>query len=150
MTELKLVQQPTGDTCTSACLAMLAGIPIDTVISEFHQEWKSSAATTNPQTYLLQKGFECEVRADTFNNCVDWDGVYLVTVASLNIPGGLHHIILDMRNGIETVLDPNIGRHDKKYYIGWSAKPENELEIPLRSWIVDLEIKYADSIRKGE
>lgn len=139
MSDIKFVQQPTPDSCTSACLAMLTGISVDTVIGEFHHKWKSSATNCNPMTYLADNDFDCLVNHDPFNHRVKWGSVYLVTVSSLNIEGGLHHIVLDMRGNEEIVLDPNMGRSGKKYYTGWTQKSESTLAVQLSSWMVDLE-----------
>lgn len=135
---INLVRQPTGDTCTSACLAMITGIGVEDVINEFHQKWKDQES--NPSEFLKVHGFEHEIHTDPFNNCVDWGYVYLVTVPSLNIEGGLHHIILDTSGDSEMVYDPNNGKKDKRYYVNWTRKDVKHNEVKLHAWIVDIKI----------
>ena len=64
--------------------------------------------------------------------------MYLITVPSLNVVGGLHHIIMDLRSDTEIILDPNYGRVGKKYYTGWSVKSESLLAVQLSAFLIDL------------
>ncbi len=141
---MKFVMQPTPDTCTSACLAMLTGVSVETVIEEFHDVWKNAENKINPSTYLSKRLVSHNVLNDPFNNLLEWDKVYLLTVPSLNIDGGLHHIIIDLRNDLEVVLDPNRGREGRRYYIGWGNQPCNNLEVRLHAWLTDLEVVPAE------
>lgn len=142
---MKFVMQPTSDTCTSACLAMLTGIEVQTVINEFHAGWKSTENKINPSTYLAEKSVPHSACNDPFNNLLEWGSVYLLTVPSLNIDGGLHHIVVDLRNDAEIVLDPNKGREGRRYYIAWSDTPVSNLEVRLHAWLTDLEITLPES-----
>lgn len=139
MIDIKLVQQPTADTCTSACISMITGIDISDVINDFHEEWKSHK--TNPSEFLSHQGISHIVNKDVFNHTLEWGCIYLLTVASLNIDGGLHHIILDLTGEKEGVFDPNNGKPDKKYYVGWSEGKRSDNEVKLNSWMVDIKIK---------
>lgn len=145
---MKFVMQPTPDTCTSACLAMLTGADVQTVIEEFHADWKSTENKINPSTYLSKRLVGHNVLNDPFNNLLEWDKVYLLTVPSLNIDGGLHHIVIDLRNDFEVVLDPNRGRDSRRYYIGWSDEPRNNLEVRLHAWLTELEVVPAESSKR--
>lgn len=149
MTEIKFVQQPTGDSCTSACLSMLTGIPIDEVIEKFHSDWK--AKKSNPAVWLNQNGFNYEVNHNPFCHTAEWGSVYLLTVPSLNIVGGLHHIVMDLRSDTEVILDPNYGKVGKKYYTGWSVKSESLLAVKLSAFLIDLTfIPQAAKRQEGE
>jgi hypothetical protein len=50
------------------------------------------------------------------------DKVYIADTPSLNIPGGMHCIIIDTRGGDVTVLDPQRGRRGKQFYTGATLK----------------------------
>lgn len=136
--KIKLVQQPTADTCTSACLSMITSIDINEIINDFHEEWKNYK--TNPSKFLSHQCIGHVVNKDVFNHTLEWDSIYLLTVASLNIDGGLHHIVLDLTGEIEMVFDPNNGKQGKKYYIGWSEDKKSDNEVKLNSWMVDIKI----------
>jgi len=138
MRSIKLVNQPTPTSCTSACLAMVTGLDVHDIIAEFHDDWHSQK--TNPAEFLKSKGFEFVTNTNPFSNIMKWGKVYLLSVASLNIQGGLHHIIADMRGDQEVILDPNNGKDGKKFYTGWSEKSENPLAVELRAWMVDGEV----------
>lgn len=148
MSDIKFVQQPTADSCTSACLSMLTGIPIHDVIETFHYDWK--AKKSNPAVFLNRNGFNYEVNHNPFCHTAEWGSVYLLTVPSLNIVGGLHHIIMDLRSDTEVILDPNYGKAGKKYYTGWSKKSESLLAIQLSAFLIDLVfIPKAAKVRQG-
>lgn len=134
---IKLVQQPTPDSCTSACLSMLTSVDVNEVVSLFHSDWKS--LRSNPSEFLSNHGIRHSVNKDVFSHKVKWGYIYLLTVPSLNIEGGLHHIVLDLTGEFEIVLDPNSGKEGKKYYTGWSCEVVG-LQVELTSWMVDIEI----------
>lgn len=135
---INFVQQPTSDTCTSACLAMITGVNVNDVIDDFHMDWTSKA--TNPSEFLSHNYVRHTVNKDVFCNRVEWGFIYLLTVASLNIDGGLHHIVLDLTGDSAIVLDPNMGKTGKKYYVNWSDDVDNDLQVNLKSWMVDIKI----------
>lgn len=132
---MRLVNQPTATSCTSACLAMITGIDVHQVIAEFHDDWHSQKS--DPAQYLKSKGVEFIINTNPFSTLMEWDKVYLLSVASLNIEGGLHHIVADMRGDREIILDPNNGKDGKRFYTGWSEKSDNPLAVELRAWMVD-------------
>lgn len=138
MKKLKHKTQPTGDTCTSACLAMLLGTSVDKVVSEFHSDWRNRKST--PSDYLLENGISFVLNHNPYNNTLEWGGLFLITVPSLNLDGRLHHILADLRGDLEVILDPNKGREGKRYYTGWSREPEDKLGVQLKSWVVDMQI----------
>ena len=138
---IQFVQQPTHNTCTSACLSMITGIPVADVISDFHNDWVDGQKT-NPSKFLLKHGFEHSQEKFVWNNNIYGGHVYLLTVPSLNIVGGMHHIIFDANQEIgKRVFDPIKGRPDKTYYVDWIGDEVDKNEVKLSSWVVDLEIE---------
>ncbi|KRS22851.1 hypothetical protein AAY72_01710 [Alishewanella sp. WH16-1] len=137
---LSLIQQPTSDTCTSACLAMLTGIPVDKVINEFHQGYFNR--DLNPCDYLAIKGIQHTVNSNPYNNNCDWGCAYLVAVPSLNIEAGMHNIIIDCTGDEIAILDPCKGRDGKKHYINWTQEPTGN-EVNLKIWMVELAVPKA-------
>ena len=136
---IKLVQQPTADTCTSACLSMITGINVNDVINDFHKKWKDQES--NPSEFLSHEYVKHVVNKNVFDHHLEWGFVYLLTVPSLNIDGGLHHIIADLSGDLEVIFDPNQGKESKRYYVGWSKKDLECNEINLKSWLVDIIFK---------
>lgn len=132
---IKHQQQPNGVTCTSACIAMILDKPVSEVVAEFHDDYFSNKI--NAADYLRKNNVV--FRELHQSEKLDWK-LYITIVASLNTIGDLHHIIIDLRDGGLAVLDPNKGRKGIKYYIHWDDKPKNDLEIPLSTYIVDMEI----------
>ena len=138
MRKIKLQQQPTDNSCTSTCLAMILGVPVDKVILEFHDKYLRSAIT--PFKYLSDNGIESEQHRTS--DRILWHGeLYLVVVPSLNTVGVTHSIIVDVRFDDYLVFDPNKGKEGKKYYIPWEDKPSNDLEVPVKSRLLELSIK---------
>lgn len=141
---IKHVCQPDNISCTSACLAMLTGIPIQQILNEFHIGWTQGKQIT-PIQYLTEKrdAGESDVVMDlhlTYGDTLWPGGVYLLTVPSLNTVGHFHHIVFDWRDDENPlVLDPNQGRSGKRYFTHWD-EAESELTYPLGSWIIDATI----------
>lgn len=119
--EIEFKQQPTYNTCVSACLAMILGADVDEVIAEFHLEyWGVNEGKLKVTDYLKRKGVP--FKYCNFEDKPREDGVYLVTVPSLNIKAGTHNILWCMQSAEEEgffyqrILDPATGRDDKSYY----------------------------------
>lgn len=140
MKEIKHQMQPTPDTCTSACLAMILDIPVADVVEEFHKDWMSRKS--DPAHYLVKKGIKFQIHREPYDNCLQYGKVYLVTAASVNINGRFHHLIVDMRGGEGKVYDPNRGRLDRAYYV-WHEREEIS-QYPLRAWCIDLAIELGE------
>lgn len=144
MKEIKHQKQPTPDTCTSACLAMILDIPVDEVVKEFHEDWMNRR--TDPAHYLIKKLAKFQIHREPYDNALLFGKVYLVTVPSVNITGRNHHIIVDMRHGPgkEIVYDPNDGRLDKCRYVGWTKGREELGQYSLKAWAIDLSIELGE------
>lgn len=133
--------QPTPMGCVCTCLAMLMDEPAIEVIAKYHESY-FDAQTIDVDEILRQEGFifkhELAGRVQTLMP----GAIYMLTVASLNIPGGLHQILVDYRDAAEpVVLDPAKGYPDRKYYTAdqYEADETSNARM-LFSWIVDYTI----------
>lgn len=139
---IELVNQPTGDSCTSACLSMLTGIDVNQVVEQFHKDWQTNQS--DPSEFLSKHGIRSYAHNKVFDHRLDWGTIYLATVPSLNIEGGLHHILIDLSGDKIRVLDPNNGKEGKRYYVEWYCDNLESMQVKLTSWIVDLHIDPKD------
>jgi hypothetical protein len=144
MKEIKHQMQPTPDTCTSACLAMILDVPVANVVEFFHKDWTDGK--TDPAHFLVRNLAKIQIHREPYNNTLLFGKVYLLTVPSVNITGRNHHIIVDMRHGEgkEIVYDPNQGRMDCSYYVGWTKGRQEIEQCPLKSWMIDLIIDLGE------
>lgn len=131
-------QQPTFNTCMSACVAMVAGQPVAEVVERWHQsfhdkaDWLDDALDYYKIPYFYGSQRRCELL---------YGFIYFLTVPSLNIQGGLHQILVSLTadRGIE-VFDPARGRPGSKYYV--YGIPTSDDEVELISWCIDLSIPF--------
>lgn len=136
---IKPQQQPTFDTCASACLAMITGIDVQEVIDEFHADY--FAGKKRPSDYLLEHGYHFRMGTDEELGLFK-DRLYLLTVPSLNIEAGLHFVVADTRPSKTHIHDPARTMPGKKFYrtnFG-SDEPLNEYEVELSGYVISLEI----------
>lgn len=108
---VKHVKQPTAHTCVHACLAMVTGVPVPEYIERFGDQ---GLTYSNTAIALVEsKLFPMPVPhggPHPFPVC----GVYFISVPSLNLPGKMHSMVLQVEpNGFE-IYDPNEGKKDKK------------------------------------
>lgn len=144
MKEIKLQQQPTPDTCTAACLAMILDTPVDEVVEEFHSKWINGL--TDPAHYLIKKLAKFQIHREPYDRTLHYGKVYLLTVPSVNITGRNHHLLVDMRRGEgkEIVYDPNDGKTDKAHYVGWTKGRQEDRQCSLKAWQIDLSIELGE------
>lgn len=135
--KIKHVKQPTLNTCVSACLAMILDKPVEEVVAEFHDKYYDSWKTTT-YDYLVYNGKRPVPYSGGGVERISTGNVYLATVASLNVPGALHQVVLDLSDSKFIVHDPMRGWPGKKYYIGPDEDPEQEGAFIIHSWSVDL------------
>jgi len=131
------LQQPTGDTCESTCIAMVTGIPLDQVVKEFHDHY--CTGKLEPAKYLMR--FKIHPRlCKTTERYPQWDKVYIVTVPSLNTKGLNHSIVWDLRDDETPIYDPCKGRKGAHYYTN-NALEAAEVEEAhlLQSYCLELE-----------
>ena len=133
--------QPTGMTCVCTCLAMLCGRPASDLIELYHHSYYNEQ-TLDVSDILRIEGFifkqEMAGRVQTLLP----GAVYLLTVPSLNIKGGLHQILVDYRDPERPqALDPAKGYTGRMYYtIDSIEADEKDNAFLLFSWIVDYTI----------
>lgn len=150
-TPLVHVTQPTGLTCTSACLAMITFKPVQDVVLEFDAAY--NAHDTSPAEYLESLGYTPKrYYTDSFNE-LELGKIYLLTVPSVGTAGLLHHVVMDLRSdeGAQ-VLDPTKGIQGTRYYVfrddprlDESFAEYDPLATPLVSWMVDLSLDFGVS-----
>lgn len=139
-------QQPTKNTCMSACLAMVAGQPVSDVVAMWHDKFhdKTDWLDDALDHYKIPYFYGSQRKAELL-----YGFIYFLTVPSLNIEGGLHQILvaLTAERGIE-VFDPCMGRTGAKYYIYGNTPGENE--VLLSSWCIDLSVPVLQQIKADE
>lgn len=108
--------QQTDFTCTCACVAMLANVTLEEVIAECATEVEKVGTIPEQLDWLLQRFDITHIKY--VQQQMYYNRLFLVAVPSLNLPGHLHHIIVDMREGQGKVkyYDPNEGYPGRKTY----------------------------------
>lgn len=144
MKEIEHQIQPTGVSCVSTCVAMLAGVPAEEVIKRFHMKYyversiRISDMLDHYDISYAQVLSGCEPRMDA-------GYIYLLSVPSLNLRGQLHEIIVDYREGVAPkCYDPAKGLGGRSYYVLTPAEvdeDENGLAFQLLTWVVDFVIE---------
>lgn len=107
------LQQPTAYSCVHTCLAMIVDVPVEDLILRFgdHDNGFEEKATVLVENGLFPVN-------TTHDRHPFWtDGVYLVGTASLNIPGRLHCVVVEVVDCEYKVYDPNKGKKGKEYYV---------------------------------
>ena len=138
---MKEQTQPDGSSCVCTCLAMLMDKPAKEVIEKYHQRYYVDQ-NMDVADILAENAFIFRRElAGTVQRLLP-GAVYLLTVASLNIPGGLHQILLDYRDATKpVVLDPAKRYKGRKYYTLDSIEADETADaFVLFSWIVDYTI----------
>ena len=138
--ELKHQIQPTENTCTSTCLAMILGIPVWDIIEDFHDLYFSQKM--NPMEYIHR--FHPDWRCNSLQSVHDtWVSgrYYILTVPSLNSRTD-NHSIIQYFPGQLAILDPNRGRKDSDYYVlpRDIHNIDDSKAVPLKSWTPGFEI----------
>ena len=136
---IKHVKQPTLNTCVSACLAMILNKPVEKVIEEFHSRYYNNWEITISE-YLTKNGVQHHCSEGGGRETLHMGGLFLCTVPSLNIPGALHQIVIDMTDHKFIVHDPIKGWEGKKFYVGADQDPEVPGASIIHSWVKDVEI----------
>lgn len=108
--ELQHQQQPTDHTCGQTCIAMLLGVPVEKVTAIWGE-----CGMTRAEVYHALERCCCWWNAFLFD-LMTVHGHYLVTVPSLNNPGGLHYVVVRRDEDGERVFDPQRGRPGKLFY----------------------------------
>lgn len=127
------LQQPTDTSCTLTCVAMVSGLEVGTVIqiasNLFNKDMSAVGVTSCEMLKLLDAAHM--THEHVWPIVLEFGNVYIVSVPSLNTPAVMHSVVFDMRDEFE-VLDPNINRPGKKYYV--HSKPVNDMEVEVRCY----------------
>lgn len=143
MFDNKLVHQtqPTPMGCVCTCIAMLMGEDAQSVIDRYHEKYYVERSM-DVGDILAEEAFIFRREMAGTVLTLYPGSVYLLTVASLNIPGSLHQILVDYRDTAgPVVLDPAKGYGKRKYYtFDQTEADEVNNAFLLFSWIVDYTI----------
>lgn len=129
--------QPTPMGCVCTCLAMLMGRSVIDVIEQYHDSYFSEKSI-DIVDILADNGFIFQREwADTVTTLLP-GAVYVLTVPSLNIPGGLHMVLMDYRDPHNPrVLDPAKGYGTRKYYTCDTYEADSvDAAFLMFSWII--------------
>lgn len=133
--------QPTGDTCVCTCLAMLFGRPATEVIETYHHSYYREQILDVDDILRIESYVFTHELAGRVQTLLP-GAVFMLTVPSLNIKGGLHQILVDYRDPERPqALDPAKGYPGRMYYtIDSIEADEEDNAFLLFSWIVDYTI----------
>ncbi|HCW3117106.1 hypothetical protein [Citrobacter amalonaticus] len=137
---LKHQQQPTHNSCMSACVAMISNQSVTEVVEQWHDKFHSKAAWLDDAMdhYSIPYFYGHPKKAELLSGFI-----YFLTVPSLNIVGGLHQILAAVKEGpVVEIFDPAKGRDGAKYYVYGECKKAEERE--LISWTIDLAIPVVE------
>lgn len=124
---IKHQKQPCPTSCMSACVAMVAGLPAGTVRRLMHDRYRNKGMSLRQMLDELSIPFTEFSTVD--DSRLEFVGAYLCTMPSLNIPGGIHAVVIEVTGTTHHVLDPNRGRKDRKFYIKRGTKARNGVEL---------------------
>lgn len=111
---IQQTQQPTADSCVSACVAMITGLDVRLVMHFFHDNYH--ACEIGLADILRALGLPFEQRQTGELWLPEEPGTYLTGVPSLNNRGGMHQALLTSEGDEWKLLDPNEGREGVKCY----------------------------------
>ncbi len=117
MSDFKHVVQPSAKTCAHACLSMVTGVSVFDIIDHFQS--KDGLTLQQQHDWLCQQGWTLEYFKPLAKYDFPYEGLYIVSVPSLNCLGRTHRIvvIVDWSSDNDwNVYDPNEGRGSKNYY----------------------------------
>ena len=142
--KLKIVTQEHPVGCGVACAAMVAGVTYAEAAEKavWDPDVGMSPEELNATLDALGVKFE-RLLMPEFRRCV----LHIMSVPSLNVVAGMHYVVVDMRDGLWTVLDPQRGMPGKKYYI---SHVDDEDPIPGVSYLVKSYAEVIETTRKGE
>lgn len=132
------LQQTQKLNCASACLAMLTDKTVEEVTEDFHEGYTNNIKEV--WEYLEQNDVLFTI---LLAGCrlPDLDKVYLASVPSLNIKGGLHYIVIETtEDGNWWIYDPNLGREEVMWYVASDKHVINEQSFAIKSYQLEIEI----------
>lgn len=131
--KIKHQKQPTDTSCVHTCLAMALDVDVTEVMAfaDRHHLFCGGMSTCETLAFLM----ECRmIHTQLSRNAFTVDGLYLLTVPSLNIEGGKHAVLVraeDFKE--EEIWDPNRGRKGKKYYVPYGTA-RGPLQVELNGF----------------
>lgn len=106
--------QPCPVSCVTTCMAMIIGMPVSDMRA-MHEEYVGGDLGIGEILRRLGIPFT-DFRSSERYSLGD-EGVFLVSVPSLNIQGGMHQVVVEMLSDADwRVYDPNQGKEGKLYY----------------------------------
>lgn len=119
----------------ATCLAMVIGISAEEALERYHKDLQSYEIWFDNvlDTYRIPYYY-----GSPKSSRISGDVLCFATVASLNMPGMLHQVLIQHVDGVLEVYDPARGRKGAKYYIPNTRGPETDTRKHLQSWTLDL------------
>lgn len=139
MTYITHQTQPCTTSCMSTCLAMIVNKPVQEIVDQFHENYRTHCTPLREMLNKLGVPFESFDSADHPNLCEV--GVYMVTVPSLNIRAGIHQILIEVRDFDYLVIDPVKGIEGRFYYVA-RGEAKGEFEVDLGGFGIDAYISW--------
>lgn len=145
-------QQPCNKSCVSTCLAMLFNVPAQVMINRHHEEYwvKGVGLGTILERYGFTPFYPKVISRNPLTD-LDYDAIVLVTVPSLNNPGGTHQIIAQFWEDEFKwhVIDPQRGT-GSKFYTHDAAEVNDQDCFLLSSWMADAVIPIQQVLNARE
>jgi len=141
---ISMVQQPTHNTCVSACISVVTGIATGLVVERFHDKYCSGDAEAHE--IFEQEGLP-------YRACYSWERslkpgkTYFLSVPSINHVAGLHMVVAQVEADCWYFVDPATGRDGTKYY---DLVDSGENSVLLEAWTPVYEFSTQDIQRQYE
>lgn len=138
---IKHQMQPCPVSCVSTSLAMIKGVPAQQVIDIYHIKYREEGMTLRQMLDGLSIEYTPFYSID--NPSLVAEGVYLCTAPSVNIEAGTHQILIELTDEDYFVIDPVMGRPDRKFFVKRGEVNERPFAVELGGFIVDAFISRA-------
>lgn len=137
--QITQVSQEHEKTCGVACFAMVTGLSYEDSLEKFPRAREEGVTLEDLYAQLYGIGAKPIKYATT---CMPAERLFIISVPSINIPGGGHWLVADSRRGAERMIyDPNLGSHRRISY-GYNDVSEVEIktyfdviEIPFTEYV---------------
>lgn len=148
--KIKMTQltQPTKYSCVTTSLAVLLGLTSpDSVVEQYHPQFFDGSK----DVYTIMDELNINYRRPqrSRRNTLKKNKTYLVSVPSLNIPGGMHQVVFQVTDNWNIIVfDPAEGRPGRKFYQSTHLVLSDNCVHPI-SWEIDAEIFGIELIKLG-
>lgn len=105
--------QPNDRSCVHTCLAMLFEVTVEDLIERFGNHGLSF----DEKAVVMVEHQVFPVITTTERHPLREPGIYFVGCGSLNHPGKMHCVLVEVKDGEYHVYDPNEGRDGKDCYV---------------------------------